>query len=401
MKAVSHRAEIQAPRYPKPPMWKYGVKKQKVLQELRKAWEEDLHFSDQRILGSMCTEPLAVAAEAHAQFLEVNLGNPAYYKGTWRLEKEVIDQLAEMLHGRGGGGFTVSGGTEGNITAIWLARNATKRKKVVYGENAHFSVLKAADLLGLKTVPIGLDSEYRLDIKEAKRKIDRDTAAVVAVAGTTELGQVDPIEELAEICQDRVPLHVDAAFGGFVLPFLEQSGVRVPSWDFRVAGVSSIVLDSHKMGMSTIPGSALLVRQAEHFKKIAVESPYLTSVYQTSLLGTRNSAGVAATYAAMRLMGRDGYVKVVKRCVKATNVIVDRIDAAGLKTAVKPLMNVLGVMVKDIAGVQRMLEKHGWRTSMARHPRCLRVVVMPHISIKAAEAFSEDLVECCKKLGEI
>jgi len=382
-------------------MWKYGVSKQKVLQELRRAWEEDLHFSDQRILGSMCTEPLPLAAEAHAQFLEVNLGNPAYYKGTWRLEREVMKQLSKMLHGRGAGGFTISGGTEGNITALWLARNVTRRKKVVFGENAHFSVMKAADLLGLKPVRVGLDGQFRINIAEAKRRIDRDTAAVVAVAGTTELGQIDPIEELGEICADRTPLHIDAAFGGFVLPFLEQMGAKVPAWDFRVPGVSSIVLDSHKMGMSTIPGSALLVRRAEHFNKIAVESPYLTSVYQTSLLGTRNSAGVAATYAAMRHLGQEGYCEVVKRCVKATGLIAQRAEEAGLRTAIKPIMNVLGILVKDVGTVQRQLEKHGWRTSTARHPRCLRVVVMPHISLKAAEAFSEDLVDCCRKSGEL
>ena len=382
-------------------MWKYGTAKQKVLQELRIAWEEDLHFSDQRILGSMCTEPLPLAAEAHAQFLEVNLGNPAYYKGTWRLEREVIRQLAEMLHGRGSGGFTISGGTEGNITALWLARNVTGRKKVVFGENAHFSVLKAADLLGLKPVPVGLDDQYRIRVEEARKKIDKDTAAVAAVAGTTELGQIDPIEELGEICGDRVPLHIDAAFGGFVLPFLEDIGFRLPLWDFRVPGVSSLVLDSHKMGMSTIPGSALLVRRAEHFNKIAVESPYLTSVYQTSLLGTRNSAGVAATYAAMRLLGQDGYCKVVKRCMKATELIARRAEEAGLESAIKPVMNVLGIVMKDIEGVQRLLERHGWRTSKARHPRCLRIVVMPHISLKAAEAFSEDLVEACRKLDQL
>jgi len=382
-------------------MWKYGVPKQKVLQELRKAWEEDLHFSDQRILGSMCTEPLPVAQEAHAQFLEVNLGNPAYYKGTWRLEREVVKRLAEMLHERSAGGFTISGGTEGNITALWLARNVTKRKKVVFGENAHFSVIKAADLLGLKTVKIGLDSRYRMNVEDAKRKIDRDTAAVVAVAGTTELGQVDPIEELGELCLDRIPLHIDAAFGGFVLPFMEEMGFKLPLWDFRVPGVSSIVLDSHKMGMSTIPGSALIVRRAEHFKKIAVESPYLTSVYQTSLLGTRSSAGVAATYAAMRHLGRDGYCRVVARCIKSTEVIAEAAEEGGLRTVIKPVMNVLGIMVKDVEGVQRQLERHGWRTSAGRHPRCLRIVVMPHISLKAAEAFSEDLLQACKRLDEV
>ncbi len=382
-------------------MWKYGASKQKVVQELRKAWEEDLHFSDQRILGSMCTEPLDVAQEAHAQFLEVNLGNPAYYKGTWRLEKEVIKRLASLLHGRGVGGFTVSGGTEGNITSLWLARNVTGRKKVIIGKNAHFSVLKAADLLGLKPVIVGLDAQYRIDVDSVKKKIDKNTAAVVAVAGTTELGQIDPIDELGELCQDRVALHVDAAFGGFVLPFLEDLGMDVPLWDFRVPGVSTIVLDSHKMGMSTIPGSVLLVRRAEHFSKIAVASPYLTSVYQTSLLGTRSSAGVAATYAAMRRLGRDGYNQIVKRCMRSTEIVLKRIEEVGLRTAIKPVMNVLGIRLKDVEGVQRLLEKHGWKTSASHNPHCLRLVVMPHISLKTAEAFAEDLVVACKKLGEL
>ena len=382
-------------------MWKFGVSKQKVLEELREAWEEDLHFSDQRIFGSMCTEPIPIATEAHGQFLEVNLGNPAYYKGTWRLEREVIKRLSEMLHGKQTGGFTISGGTEGNITALWLTRNVTKRKNVIFSENAHFSVTKAADLLGLKPIRVGLDAQYRIDVEEVAKKLDKNTAAVVAVAGTTELGQIDPIKELGEICKDKVALHIDAAFGGFVLPFLEKLGHDIPLWDFRVPGVSSIVLDSHKMGMSTIPGSVLLVRRAEHFSKIAVESPYLTSVYQTSLLGTRNSAGVAATYAAMRLLGQDGYCKIVKKCMNTTGIILKRVRQEGLETAIEPIMNVVGIKVKDVEGVQRMLEKRGWRISTARHPHCIRLVVMPHISLKAAKAFSEDIIEVCKKLKEI
>src|SRR2546428_3920797 len=162
-----------------------------------------------------------------------------------------------------------------------------------------------------------------------RRKVGRNTAAVVAVAGTTELGQVDPIDEIGELCRDRAFLHVDAAFGGFVLPFLDHPDT--PPWDFRVAGVSSLVLDAHKMGMATIPASHLLVREAKHFEGIAVESPYLTSVYQTSLLGTRNSAGVAAAYAAMRSLGRDGYRRIVARCMKNTALIVDRAREAGIE----------------------------------------------------------------------
>jgi len=377
-----------------------GAPRKAVLAELREARDDDLHFSDGRIFGSMCTDPLPIARRAHAMFLETNLGNPGYYKGTWRLERKVLESLSRLLQGTNLGGFTVSGATEGNITALWMARNVTHRKTVVYADTAHFSIRKAIDLLGMRGVEVGHDEEYRLDVDTLRKKITKETAAVVAVAGTTELGQVDPIDEIGDLCQGRAFFHVDAAFGGFVLPFLEDLGVRVPPWDFRVPGVSSLVLDAHKMGMATIPASHLLVREAKHFAKIAVESPYLTSVYQTSLLGTRNSAGVAAAYAATRFLGRDGYRKLVAKCMRNTKIIAARAEQAGLKLAIPPVMNVLAIRVRDVEGVQRALDAKGWKVSTSRNPPAIRVVVMPHITARHATHFADDFVSACGKVGE-
>src|SRR2546428_146627 len=334
-----------------------GAPLRTVLTELREASEDDLHFRDSRILGSMCTEPLPIARRAHAMFLEANLGNPGYYKGTWRVERETLRILADLLHGRNLGGFTVSGATEGNITALWMARNTTRRKEIVAAKTAHFSIRKAADLLGMRLVEISHDDEFRLDIDALRKAMTRDTAAVVAVAGTTELGQVDPIDAIGETCLDQAFLHIDAAFGGFVLPFLDKA--KVPRWDFRVPGVSSLVLDAHKMGMATIPASHLLVREAKHFEGIAVESPYLTSVYQTSLLGTRNSAGVAAAYAAMRSLGRDGYRRIVARCMKNTALIVNRAREAGIEPVIEPVMKIAAFPGRGIEGGERAPRERG------------------------------------------
>jgi tyrosine decarboxylase/aspartate 1-decarboxylase len=376
-----------------------GAPRKKVLAELREAREDDERFADGRIFGSMCTDPLPIARRAHGMFLETNLGNPGYYKGTWRLERETLRMLARLLHGKNLGGFTVSGATEGNITALWMARNVTRRKTVVAAKSAHFSVRKAADLLGMRLVEVGLDDAYRMDVDALRKALTKDTAAVVAVAGTTELGQVDPIDHIGELCEGRAFFHVDAAFGGFVLPFLEE--VRgIPQWDFRVGGLSSLVLDAHKMGMATIPASHLLVREASHFARIAVESPYLTSVYQTSLLGTRNSAGVAAAYAAMRSLGHEGYRKIVARCMRNTRTIAARAIEAGLALAIEPVMNILAVRVRDVEAVQRALDAQGWKVSTSRHPQALRVVVMPHITAKRAAEFADDLVAVCRKLNK-
>src|SRR2546426_9756320 len=116
---------VSAPR-----MQDHGVPARKLLRELQEASEDDLHFRDGRILGSMCTEPLPIARRAHAMFLEANLGNPGYYKGTWRLERETLRMLSNLLHGKNLGGVTRSGATGGNNTALWLAPDTSRRKAV-------------------------------------------------------------------------------------------------------------------------------------------------------------------------------------------------------------------------------------------------------------------------------
>jgi len=371
-----------------------------LLRELEGAWREDARFDAGRILGSMCTEPAPIAKRAHARFMEVNLGNPRYYPGTRRLEREVVRMLGGLLHGgKGVDGFMVSGGTEANLTALWIARNTNRRKEVLFPASAHFSIKKAVDLLDLRPVEVELDEDYRMDVGDLRRKLSRDTAAVVAVAGTTELGQVDPIDAIAKVTRGRWFLHVDAAFGGFVLPFLEDP--RVPPWDFRVPGVTSIALDGHKMGLATIPSSALLLREPSHLWNIAHESPYLTQLKHTSLLGTRASGAVAGTYAVMKATGRAGYRKVVARCMAVTGYLEAEARAMGLKPAMTPLMNILAVRMRRPQDAVLDLEKRGWWTSLAAHPRALRLVVMPHVTMARAREFVRDLRAVAKRLGEI
>ena len=374
-----------------------GEPRARVLREVEKAWADDLHFRGGRILGSMCTEPAAIAKRAHARFVEVNLGNPGYYPGTARLERQVVRWLADLLHGDGVDGFMVSGGTEANLTALWVARNTARKKEVLFPASAHFSVLKAIDLLDLKPVEVELDSEYRMDVADLRRKLSKDTCAVVAVAGTTELGQVDPIDEIGKLTRGRWFLHVDAAFGGFVLPFLDDP--RVPPWDFRVPAVTSIGLDGHKMGLATIPSSALLLREPSHLWNIAHESPYLTRLKHTSLLGTRASAAVAGTYAVMRATGRAGYRRIVQRCLRITRYLLKEARALGFEPAVDPVMNLLVLRTSRAEEAAAALEARGWQTSVSRHPPGLRLVVMPHVSLARAKEFAADLRAVSEKLG--
>jgi tyrosine decarboxylase/aspartate 1-decarboxylase len=293
-------------------------------------------------------------------------------------------------------GRVLEGGTEANLTALWIARNLTGRKEVIFGRNAHFSIRKACDILKMIPREVPVDDRHLMDVKEVERHIGEDTAAVVATAGTTEFGLVDPIDKLAHMCENKAWFHVDAAWGGFILPFLEN----IPMFDFRNNGLSSMNTDGHKMGMSTIPSSVFLLRREEDLQNIAFESPYLTSIFQTTVLGTRSSAGVASLYATILSLGREGYRKNVEECMRRTRSLGRAVKDMGLSLVTEPLTNILAVRLKDPIGVKEHLERRGWHLSVTKHPEALRLVVMPHVTDEALDVLIEDMINVCRELGE-
>jgi tyrosine decarboxylase/aspartate 1-decarboxylase len=371
-----------------------------IMEELKSANKRDHHFAAGRVLGSMCTQPLDIAKVAHTMFLEANLGNPGLYPGTAEVEAELMNMVADLLHGPNESGLTVSGGTEANITALWIARKVSGGSQVIYPRSAHFSFLKAADILGLEGIEVGLLDDFTLDISQVEDNLNDDTAAVVGIAGTTEYGAIDPIEDLGKLCGDTF-LHVDAAFGGFVIPFLKDLGYDTPNYDFEVENVDCVSCDPHKMGLASIPSGVMLLKNDEYLKKIAVSSPYLTSPRQASLSGTRCSAGAVSAWAAMKFLGRDGYRNVVADCMDTTQYIVKMVEEMGLEIALKPPMNIVCIRMKDADSVFSGLSKMGWKASVTREPQCLRIVVMPHVTKEVVDEFVPDLKKVCKDLKEI
>ncbi len=377
-------------------MWEDGANENVVREELERARSADMRFSDGRIINSMCTGPLPISLKAHMQFIESNLGNSGLYPGTMSLEKQVIEQLGRLMNGVDISGHIVNGGTESNIMALWIARNTTGKREVVFPESAHFSFTKACDLLDMTPIEVPLDDNFTIDLDKARRAINADTAIVIGMAGTTELGMIDPIEELASMIPDGTFFHVDAAFGGFVIPFLKDLGHDVQAFDFQIPGVTSITLDPHKMGMATMPSGAFLTRNLEDADNIATSAPYLTLLKQTTLSGTRCSAAVAGTYAAMRYMGRSGYRQIVKECMATTHYTASIAMEMGLELVTEPVMNVLGIRMPEghrPVDVRAALKKRNWMVSVAVNPDCLRLVIMPHVKKENVEIMFRELGE--------
>ena len=369
-----------------------GRNRKAVLAELRKIREQDLKYRDGRILCSMCTEPHPTAKTAHQMFLGSNLGDAGLFLGTLRLEKETISKLAELLHGEGSAGFIVSGGTEANLLALLAARNTAdvSSPEVILPQSAHFSFSKICSLLRIKPVQASLDSAFRVDPASVRHCINRNTIAVVGTVGTAELGAVDPIDKLSDIALEyEVYLHVDAALGGLILPFLENA----PTFDFRLKGVKSITVDPHKMGLATVPAGGILFRESACLEHIKTETPYLTEDAQYTFVGTRSGAPVAATWAVFESLGREGFTKTVNRCLRLTKTLSASLESRGFNLVTKPALNIVAFRSSNSKLLVKALRQRGWFVSYVPRLDCVRIIVMPHLRKRHVAAFLKDLSE--------
>ncbi len=380
-----------------------NTKQNEIVSELEKYKKMDFSFSKGNILGSMCTEPHHIAKKAYNIFLESNMGDPELFPGSKKIEEKYISFILKLLNGPKESTCVIgSGGTESNITAIWLAKNLSGKKEIIVPKSAHFSFEKIASLMDIKMKGIDLDSNYSLNISSLKKAINNDTAAVVGIAGTTELGKIDPIEEISDICKDEnVFLHVDAAFGGFVIPFLQKIGYDISDFDFKIPGVSSITIDAHKMGCAAIPLGMLAIRDKKWLEQISVDTPYISSKVQAGILATRSAGPIAAAYAVCKELGFDGYSKIVEKCMQNMNYAKNKISEMGLSFVVEPTLNVLAVKMKNPKKVLTELTKKGWKVNKMDRYSAIRLVFMPHVTRKIINKFLPDFKEVCIKTGEL
>jgi tyrosine decarboxylase/aspartate 1-decarboxylase len=337
-----------------------------------------------RVLSSMCTEPHPAAREAAERFLATNPGDPGTYPTVAELEDRAVELLGEVTGLDDPAGYVAAGGTEANIQAVRIARNrsVTHVPNVVAPESVHFSFPKAADVLGVELRLVPTDGDHRVNLAAVRESVDEETCVVVGVAGTTEYGRVDPIPRLAPIAGDHdALLHVDAAWGGFVLPFTGHD------WSFADAPVDTMTVDPHKMGQAAIPAGGLLARDADLLDALAVDTPYLESPKQATLAGTRSGAGVASTAAALAALWPDGYRETYERAEANAEWLAGALASRGYDV-VDP---VLPLVVADLPGsLFDALREAGWRISRTGAGD-LRVVCMPHVTREMLKQFVADV----------
>ena len=144
-----------------------------------------------------------------------------------------------------------------------------------------------------------------------------------------------PCLDLARIAVAHdIFFHVDADFGGMVIPFLKNP---VP-FDFSLKGVASIAVDPHKMGLSTIPAGCLLTREPDILKNLNIDTPYLSVKQEYTLAGTRPESPVVGALAVLDYLGFEGMQAVVSGCMKNTGRLIAGMETFGIPRVITRML---------------------------------------------------------------
>ena len=378
-----------------------GISEEELFTELEKRLKIDLTFDSGKILGSMCTYPHPLAQKIIRKYIDRNLGDPGLHRGSKEIEEEAVQMLGELLHLKRAYGNIVSGGTEANILAVRAFRNVSNVEKpeLILPESAHFSFLKASDLLKVKLVWADLNRDYSVNVKDVETKITDNTIGIVGIAGTTGLGVVDDIPALSDIAVDYgIPLHIDAAFGGFVIPFAKALGYELPDFDFKLKGVQSITIDPHKMGMAPIPAGGIVFRKKKYMDVINVLAPYLAGgkIFQATITGTRPGANAIAVWALLKHLGFEGYKNVVKEAMENALWFAEQIKRLnGVYLIREPMLNIVSFGSKRLKKIEAELKAREW--GISAHRGYIRIVMMPHVKREHLKNFLKDLREILRR----
>jgi glutamate decarboxylase len=295
----------------------------------------------------------------------------------------------------------------------WRARvgDTAARPNLVMGINVQVCWDKFCNYFEVDARQVPMEGDrFNLDPEAAVALCDENTVGVVAILGSTFDGSYERVAELAAALDDLqertgldIPIHVDAASGGFIAPFLDPQVV----WDFRLPRVASINASGHKYGL-VFPGVGWAVwrDRAALPEELVFHVNYLGGDMPTFALNfSRPGAQIAMQYYAFVRLGREGFQRVQQECRDVATGLAARIAAIGpfeLLTDGTELP-VFAFKVRDdvsnysVFDVSARLRERGWTVPAYTFPKnredlaVLRVVVRNSFSADLAELFADDL----------
>ena len=340
------------------------------------------------------------------------------YPQTEVIHERVVNMLAKLFNSPDETNF-IGTATIGSSEAImlgllahkWSWKNRQKaagkpfdKPNIIFGNDVHVCWEKFAKYFDVEPRIIPMEPGcYTLPVNKIEEHIDENTICVGAILGTTFTGQVDPIEEINDLLVKvkktkgfDIPIHVDAASGGFIVPFLNPKMV----WDFRLSQVKSINVSGHKYGL-VYPGLGwLLFRDEKDLPKdIIFNVNYLGGNMPTFTLNfSRGAATVIAQYYNFLRLGKEGYTKIMSNAVENAKYLSDSLIKTGLFETLNPTQELPVVVVKlknkesfTVFELADKLRERGWIIPAYTLPKNAENIALMRMVIK--ENFGRDMAD--------
>ena len=354
-----------------------------------------------------------VARKAYVMFMHENGLSTTAFPSLGRMESEVVSIVAELLNGNHEvAGHMTSGGTESIFLAVKAARDWAsehypyiKNPNVVTSFSAHPALNKAAHYLGVKVIRVPTRDDFRADVQALNNAVNQNTIMIYGSAPTYSIGVIDPIEEMASLARERhLWFHVDACVGGILGPFVRLLGYPVPHFGFECPGVTSISADLHKSGFSAKGASTILFKNKkyESYCRFLFDDWPSGRYNSATFPGTRPGGAIAAAWAVMNHLGKDGYVKIAEQVMDARKYFIEGIESMdGLRMLGEPDLWAVAFATHkgDISNIINFMTDGGWRVSPVKNPPGIHLMITP-IHIRFISEYLHDLQQAINKSHE-
>lgn len=345
--------------------------------------------------------------KVYGDFAWSNPLHPDIFPGVRKMEAEVVRMSCTLFHGGPNScGTVTSGGTESILMACKAYRDMAYERGVKYPEivapvSIHAAFDKAAHYFGMKLVRVPLDPKtMKVNIKAMRRAINKNTAMLVCSTPQFPHGIMDPVEEVSKLAvRYKLPLHVDACLGGFLIVFMDKAGFPLAPFDFRLQGVTSISADTHKYGYAPKGSSVVLYsdKKYRHYQYF-VAPDWQGGIYASpSIAGSRPGGIIAACWATMMNMGENGYVDATKKIISTARKIKTQVSKIkGIFVFGDPELSVVAIGSDDfdIFHLSNALTSKGWNLNTLQFPSSIHIcVTVLHTQPGVADRFVRDVKE--------
>lgn len=399
-------------------IWKKKTQNE-IKQRVFGALNQNVDYNEQLVIGIPASNLDAkvfnqdVSFLQDAPFMSALVANPnhigchtlgkseSFFKGTQEIERELIEICAvDIFKAKPNqiDGYVASGGTEANIQAMWMYRNYFRSElkaknseiAIICSADAHYSMDKGANLLDISIYKVPVDFNSRSISQDGVEETINAAKSggikhfiVVCNMMTTMFGSVDDPSIYTSILEgESFKMHVDAAYGGFYYPFVNEEN----NLNFSNPAIDSVTLDAHKMAQAPY-GTGIFLSRKGLIQYANTQSASYVEGEDFTLIGSRSGANAIAAWMILSKHGPYEWSEKIYILQKRTAWMCQQLDDLNIDYFRDPAANIITIHAKFIK--KNVAQKFGLVPDSHDNPKWYKIVVMEHVTIEKLQQLIE------------